>query len=306
MLFVCDDVADFKIYKDTTYAIMRAAHQAGCPLFVCNTNALSAKSNAAYGVVRELIFKEGDDWYALSEPHEKPLTDFDVIWMRKDPPFDMNYIYATYILELAQNEGVKVLNNPKSLRDANEKCFILNFPEAIAPTIVSACRHQHRAFIDEHKDVILKPLDGMGGASIFRMRENDVNLSVVLDTMTHMGKTPIMAQTYLPEITQGDKRILMMNGEPIPHCLARLPAKGETRANLAAGGHGEVRPLTERDQSLAKMIGPTLKKMGLFFVGLDVIGDYVTEINVTSPTCLQEISNETGEDLARRLVDGAF
>ena len=302
MLFVCDDVSGFNIHKDTTYALMKAAAKAGHEIFVCDTNALFAKGPVAFGLVRQLTLQEGHAWYLLSDPETKALSDFDVIFMRKDPPFNMNFIYATYLLELAQNQGVKVVNNPKSLRDANEKCFILQFPEAITPTMVAACRKQHREFITKHKDVILKPLDGMGGASIFRIKENDANLSVVLDVMTDFGQTPIMAQTYLPEIKQGDKRILLINGEPVSHCLARLPAEGETRANIAAGGHGEVRELTARDRELAAIVGPRLKEMGLFFVGLDVIGNYVTEINVTSPTCLQEIARETGEDIAGSMI----
>ena len=231
------------------------------------------------------------------------LSELDIILMRKDPPFDLEYIYATYLLERAEQQGTLVVNRCQSLRDCNEKLFATVFPECCPPLVVSRDMSTLRAFHAQHKDVIYKPLDGMGGSAIFRVREDDPNLSVVLETLTGSGQQTIMAQQYLPEITQGDKRILMINGEPVPYCLARVPLAGESRGNLAAGGSGRVQPLSERDQWIAAQVGPALKARGLFFVGLDVIGDYLTEINVTSPTCLREIEAESGLDIAGQLLD---
>lgn len=223
--------------------------------------------------------------------------------MRKDPPFDNEYIYATYLLEQAEQQGTLVVNKPQSLRDCNEKFFATHFPELTPTTLISRRADILRKFAAEQRDIILKPLDGMGGSQIFRHREGDPNLSVILETLTLHGQQQIMAQRYIPEITQGDKRILMINGEPVPYCLARIPAQGETRGNLAAGGRGEARPLSARDQEIAAIVGPELKRRGLIFVGLDVIGDRLTEINVTSPTCIREIDAAYGTDIGGQLMD---
>ena len=222
--------------------------------------------------------------------------------MRKDPPFDGEFIYSTYILELAEQAGVLIANKPQSLRDCNEKVFATHFPELMSPTMVTRSADLLRHFHQQHKDVIFKPLDGMGGSSIFRLRQDDPNVSVIIETLTNHGRQQIMAQKFIPDITEGDKRILMIDGEPVPYCLARIPAKGETRGNLAAGGRGETRPLSDNDFAIARQIGPELKKRGLYFVGLDVIGSCLTEINVTSPTCVREISRDSGIDIASQLI----
>jgi len=223
--------------------------------------------------------------------------------MRKDPPFDMNFIYTTYILDHAEKQGVLVVNKPQSLRDCNEKMFATHFPDVCTPTLVSSSKALLRAFAEEHEDVILKPLDGMGGASIFRTGANDGNLSVIIETLTEHGHTPAMAQKYIPEISKGDKRILMIDGEPVSHCLARVPAVGEVRGNLAAGGSGIVQPLSDRDRWICDQVRDKLLEKGLIFVGLDVIGDYLTEINVTSPTCIREIDAGAGINVAGLLMD---
>ena len=234
------------------------------------------------------------------------ISFFDLVFMRKDPPFNMKYIYATYLLELAEKKGVRVINNPKALRDANEKCFILNFPEFITRTVVSADMAELKLFLKEEREVIYKPLDGMGGMSIFKVKLEDPNLSVILELLTENGTLPIMAQKFIPEIKDGDKRILLINGEAISHGLSRIPKEGEIRGNLAAGARGEVRELNSRELEVCAKIGPRLKKMGLIFVGLDMIGDYVTEINVTSPTGIQEIEKITQQDIAGKILDAAL
>jgi len=249
------------------------------------------------------VHRDPGRWYDLEDETETVLSELDVILMRKDPPFDLEYIYATYLLERAEQHGTLVVNRCQSLRDCNEKLFATVFPECCPPLVVSRDMSILRAFHAKHKDVIYKPLDGMGGSAIFRVREDDPNLSVVLETLTGSGQQTIMAQQYLPEIAEGDKRILMINGEPVPYCLARVPLAGESRGNLAAGGSGRVQPLSQRDQWIAEQVGPALKARGLFFVGLDVIGEYLTEINVTSPTCLREIEAESGLDIAGQLLD---
>jgi glutathione synthase len=244
-----------------------------------------------------------ENWFTRHDAEQRPLADLDIILMRKDPPFDSEFIYSTYILELAEKAGVLVANKPASLRDCNEKVFATHFPHLMTPTLVSRRADLLKAFHQEHGDVIFKPLDGMGGSSIFRIKENDPNLSVIIETLTNHGQQQIMAQRFIPDITDGDKRILMINGEPVPYCLARIPAKGETRGNLAAGGRGETRPLSDSDRKIAEEIGPVLKEKGLYFVGLDVIGSGLTEINVTSPTCVREISRDSGIDVAGQLID---
>jgi len=249
------------------------------------------------------VQRNSEKWFGLGEQQDKPLSDLDVILMRVDPPFDMDYIYSTYLLEQAEAQGVLVVNKPQSLRDANEKLYTAWFPNCCAPTLVTSQPNRIRQFLAKHEDVIIKPLDGMGGASIFRLKKEDHNLGVVLETMTEHSNTLAMVQKFLPEIKQGDKRILIINGQPVPYGLARIPAKGETRGNLAAGGRGEGRELTEREYWLCEQIGPTLVEKGLLFVGLDVIGDFVTEINVTSPTCVQELDNQYGLNISGLLMD---
>jgi glutathione synthase len=249
------------------------------------------------------VFNDPQCWYQAGAEVDEPLADLDVILMRKDPPFNGEFVYTTYLLEMAEEAGTLVVNRPQSLRDCNEKFFATRFPQCTPPTLVSRRADILRAFASEHRDVILKPLDEMGGASIFRHREGDPNLSVILEVLTEHGSRQIMAQRYLPAIKDGDKRILMIDGEPIPYCLARIPAAGETRGNLAAGGRGVAQPLSERDFEIAAIVGPELRKRGLLFVGLDVIGDSLTEINITSPTCIREIDNAFDTRIGERLMD---
>ena len=249
------------------------------------------------------VHRDPDHWFDLCHPQDISLAELDICLMRKDPPFDMEYIYATYLLERAERQGTLIVNRCHSLRDCNEKLFATEFPECCPTLLVSRDMSKLKAFHRQHQDVIFKPLDGMGGSAIFRAREDDPNVSVILETLTQSGRQTIMAQCYLPAISEGDKRILMVNGEPIPYCLARVPLAGESRGNLAAGGSGRVQPLSERDLWIASQVGPTLKQRGLYFVGLDVIGDYLTEINVTSPTCLREIEAGSGLDIAGQLLD---
>jgi glutathione synthase len=235
--------------------------------------------------------------------NEVPLQEYDVVLMRKDPPFDMEYIYSTYLLELAERKGVCVINSPQGIRDHNEKFSIAKFPQFIAPTLVTRQEYLIREFLNEHGDIVLKPLDGMGGAGVFRVNGADHNISVIIETLTHYGTRTIMAQRYIPEISQGDKRILLIDGKPVPYVLARIPRKGESRGNLVAGGFGVAQPLTSRDHAIAKALGPYLHDQGLMLVGLDVIGDYLTEINVTSPTCMQEIKSLTDFNVAGMMID---
>ena len=249
------------------------------------------------------VTEDADNWYNLGEAKTQPLTGLDVILMRKDPPFDMEYIYSTYLLEQAQSAGVLVVNNPQSLRDANEKLFTAWFPQCCPETLVTRKAELIRNFQQQHHDIILKPLDGMGGASIFRVKDNDPNFSVIIETLTDHGNTSVMAQKYIPEIVDGDKRILMINGEPVPYALARIPAKGETRGNLAAGGRAQGQALTEHDRWICQQVGPTLREKGLLFVGLDVIGNYLTEINVTSPTCIRELDSQFELNIAGDLMN---
>ncbi|MDX1836465.1 glutathione synthase [Legionella taurinensis] len=290
-----------KPYKDTTVGMIRSAQQLGWSCVYFTLKELLCREGQAYARVSSIQVADDDtkpDWATITPLGEKPLAEFDVILMRKDPPFDMEYIYATYALELAEKTGVLVANKPQSLRDANEKFFTLHFPQCCPPTLVSRDIAILRQFWEQHRDVIYKPLEGMGGNSIFHVDKHGKNLSVILEVLTHSQSTMIMAQQYIPDIvTGGDKRILLINGEPAAYALARIPAKGELRGNLAAGARGEVVAITARDRWLCEQIAPTLKAKGLYFVGIDVIGDYLTEINVTSPTCAREIMAETSEDI---------
>jgi glutathione synthase len=265
---------------------------------------LYLQQGEAFASTRTLFVADNSEsWYELGLREDKRLSDLDVILMRKDPPFDTEYIYSTYILEVAQKCGVLVVNDPRSLRDCNEKIFATQFPQCCPPVLVSRDMLRLREFHQLHSDVIFKPLDGMGGSRIFRCRQDDPNVGVILETLTNFGQQLIMAQRYIPEIAAGDKRILVVDGEAIPYCLARIPAQGETRGNLAAGGIGVPQPLTERDRWIVSQVAPTLKAKGLLFVGLDVIGDYLTEINVTSPTCAREIDKAYGTAIGARLMD---
>ena len=300
---VMDPIAGISYKKDTTMAMLWAAADRGWTLHYMEPQDLSLEQGLATGRMAPLqVFQDPERWFELGEAERRPLADLDVILMRRDPPFDNEYIYATYILEAAERTGTLIVNRCQSLRDCNEKVFATQFPECCPPVLVSGDREQLKAFHAEHGDVIFKPLDGMGGASIFRVREEDPNVNVILETLTKLGRETIMAQRYLPEIVDGDKRIIMIEGEPIPYCLARLPSKGETRANLAAGGTGRPQPLTDRDRWIAAQVGPVLKEKGLIFVGLDVIGDYLTEINVTSPTGVREIDRGFDTDIGGQLM----
>ncbi len=301
---VMDPISAIKIHKDSSFAMLMEAQKRGWELYYMEMQDLYLENGRSFATTRKLkVEKNPDQWYQLSEPNSHTLADLDVVLMRKDPPFDTEYIYATYLLERAEDEGCLIVNKPQSLRDANEKLFTAWFSEFTPETLVSRDAQKIRDFHQKHQDMILKPLDGMGGASIFRVKPNDPNLGVILETLTNHGSTYCMAQNFIPEITEGDKRILVVDGEPVPYCLARIPAKGETRGNLAAGGRGEARPLSDSDWKIARAIGPTLKKKGLIFVGLDVIGDKLTEINVTSPTCIQEIDNAFDTNISALLMD---
>ncbi|BCV35314.1 MULTISPECIES: glutathione synthase [Shewanella] len=287
---VMDPIKDINIKKDSSFAMLLAAQSRGYELFYMEMQDLALLQGEAWAKMRPLKVQEDPtDWYQLGEATDTPLKELDVILMRKDPPFDTEYIYATYMLERAEEAGVLIVNKPQSLRDANEKLFTAWFSQFTPTTLVSSDPQRLRAFHAQHGDVILKPLDGMGGTSIFRVKQDDPNLGVIIETLTNYGQNYAMAQVFIPEITKGDKRILVIDGEPVPYCLARIPKKGETRGNLAAGGSGVAQPLSESDWAIARALGPELKKRGLIFVGLDVIGDKLTEINVTSPTCIKEI-----------------
>lgn len=303
-LVIMDPIASIKPYKDTSFAMMLEAQARGHELFYCTAGDLSFSKGQALAHCQPVQVRDtNSDFYALCEAQSRVLSDFNIILMRKDPPFDSDYLYATHLLDHAKAAGVQVVNDPQALRDVNEKLFILQFPHCIAPTLVSSNEADIRAFWAEQGDIILKPLHGMGGAGIFRLQPNDPNAGAIIETLTGNGKHIMMAQRYLPAIQQGDKRILLIDGKPAPYCLARLPKAGETRANLAAGGTGVAQPLSERDVWICEQVGERLKNMGLRFVGLDVIGDYLTEVNVTSPTCIREIDAQCRVNIAGLLFD---
>ena len=304
LAFVVDPLDSFKIYKDTTFAIMREAAARGHTLYAIEQEDLSWRGGTVCGNARRIeLSGRKPQWYRVDDPARLPLSDFDAVLMRKDPPFDMEYLYSTYLLELAESHGARVFNRPRAIRDWNEKMGIARFPQFIAPTVVARHENPIREFLSEHGDIILKPLDGMGGTSVFRVRNDDPNINVIIETITHYGRRTIMAQRYIPEIQDGDKRILLIGGKPVPHALARIPKAGETRGNLAAGGIGVARELSKRDREIAETVGAALAKEGLLLVGLDVIGDYLTEVNVTSPTCFQEITDQTGCNVAGMMLD---
>lgn len=301
---VMDPIAGISYKKDSSLAMLLAAQDRGWTLFYMEQQDLYLNEGKARARMKPLkVFANPEKWFELDAETDTALSDLDVILMRKDPPFDMEFVYSTYLLEQAERDGVLIVNKPQSLRDCNEKLFATQFTQCTPPTVVSRRSDVLREFAALHGDVILKPLDGMGGTSIFRHRVGDPNLSVILETLTLNGTQQIMAQGYLPAIKDGDKRILMIDGEPVDYCLARIPAQGETRGNLAAGGRGEARPLSEKDRWIAAQVGPTLREKGLLFVGLDVIGEHLTEINVTSPTCIREIDNAFGTNIGALLMD---
>ncbi len=300
---VMDPIAGINIKKDTTFAMLLAASKNGWELYYMEQKDLFVEEHQARATVRILSVQDDKtNWYEFHQQSTIALAGLDAVLMRKDPPFDIEYIYSTYILELAQKQGLLVINDPRSLRDVNEKMFINHFPQCIAPTLVSRNHAQLLAFIQQHGEVVLKPLEGMGGKSVFKVVQGDTNTNVIIETLTAGHSRYIMAQKYLPEIAQGDKRILLIDGHPVDYALARVPMAGENRGNLAAGGIGKGVPLSDRDRWICAQVGPELRDRGLLFVGLDVIGDYLTEINVTSPTCLRELDAIYKIDIAAQLM----
>ncbi len=309
ILFISDPLETFRIYKDTTFAMMREAQRRGHTISACEPRHLKwQRGQQVSADVRQISLTGHEDrWFHETplKPEERPrfLADFNAVIMRKDPPFETEYFYATHLLEQAEREGARVFNKPRALRDHPEKLAILEFPQFIGPTLVTRDAQDIRHFHAEYQDIILKPLDGMGGTGIFRVKEDGLNLGGIIETLNKDGAQTVMVQKFLPAIAQGDKRILVIGGKPVPFCLARIPQGGEVRGNLAAGGKGVAQALSERDREIAEALGPTLAARGLLLVGLDVIGDSLTEINVTSPTCFQEISDQTGFDVAAMFLD---
>jgi glutathione synthase len=304
LAFVVDPLEKLKAYKDSSIAMMREAARRGHEVHALQARDMFAAAGKIRAATVRLEVRDDDhDWYRAGPPSQGVLADFDVVLMRKDPPFDQEYYYATLLLDGVRANGGRVVNNPRALRDWNEKLSILGFPALTPPTLVASGMEQLHAFIDEHRDVVVKKLDGMGGTMIFRVRSDDPNRNVIVETMTSLGAVTVMAQRFIPEIADGDKRVLVIGGKPFSHCLARIPKKGETRGNLAAGGTGVARPITARDREIGETVGRELVKAGIVFAGLDVIGDYLTEVNVTSPTCIVEIAEQTGHNAAVPLVD---
>ncbi len=300
---VMDPIDQIKYHKDSTLAMLLAAQARGFALWYMEPGDLSLNGDTPSAQMRPLrVMADAQCWYELAPPVERPLQELDVLLQRQDPPFDIEYVYTTYLLELAEQRGLLVVNRPRSLRDCNEKLFATWFRECIPPTVVSRRPEVLRRFLAEQGNIVVKPLGGMGGSSVFKIAAGDPNTNVILETLTERGRCYAMGQRYLPEISQGDKRILLIDGEPVPYALARIPAAGEFRGNLAAGGNGVGVPLTERDRWICAQVGPTLRERGLLFVGLDVIGDYLTEVNVTSPTCIQELDRQFGLDIAGELM----
>lgn len=301
---VMDPIEHIKPWKDTGFAMLLEAQRRHWDTFYMTPADLLVRDGQPHALASRIkVSDDNHQWFAKQAPEPLDLCSLDILLMRQDPPFDNNYLYVTYLLEKAERAGVKVINRPASVRDCNEKFFITDFPQCTTPHLVSSNSDLLRQFVGEHQDTVLKPLDGMGGSNIFRVQQGDSNLSVIIEVLTQQGSTPIMAQRYIPEIRAGDKRILMINGEPIDYALARIPQQGELRGNLAAGGRGVGQPLTERDRFICSQVGPELKRRGLYFVGLDVIGDYLTEINVTSPTCVRELDSQFNINIIGQLFD---
>ncbi len=305
LLFVADPLHTFKTYKDSTFAMMREAAKRGHEIWACEPQDIVWQRGSQVQAQARHIALTGDahDWFTEQAVSTVALASFGAVLMRKDPPFDAEYLYTTHLLTQAERDGARVFNSPAALRAHPEKLAILEFPQHIAPTLVTRSMDAIRAFHAEHRDVILKPLDGMGGAGIFRVKDDGLNLGSICETLTRDGQETIMVQRFLPAIAQGDKRVLVIDGEPVPFALARIPQGGEVRGNLAAGGKGVAQPLSESDWAIARHLGPILAARGLLLVGLDIIGEQLTEINVTSPTCFQEITDQTGFDVAKRFVD---
>ncbi|NBQ67968.1 MAG: glutathione synthase [Nitrosomonadaceae bacterium] len=307
LAFIIDQLDSIKTGKDSSFAMMCKAIARNHQIYVLYQHDIALIEHTVTGFSRSLTLTDtphrDGHWYNTGDSLPVPLSEFDAVLMRKDPPFDLEYVYSTYLLELAETQGAFVINSPRAIRDHNEKLAIAQFPQWTAPTLVTSQAHLIREFLAQHQDIILKPLDGMGGASVFRVHSADHNISVILETLTHYGTRTIMAQRFIPEIVQGDKRILLIGGRPVPHALARIPKPGETRGNMAAGGTGVAQPLSQRDREIAESLGPELAQRGLMLVGLDVIGDYLTEINVTSPTGMQEITQQTRFNVAGMMLD---
>ncbi len=305
LLFVADPLNTFKIYKDTTFSMMREAQRRGHAVFACEQQGISWVQGGQVQADVQAITLTGDaaSWYKTESTSRLPLKDFGAIVMRKDPPFDSEYFYATHLLEQAEREGARVFNKPRALRDHPEKLAILEFPQFIGPTLVTRSPDEIRRFHAQHHDIILKPLDGMGGMGIFRVKADGLNLGAIMETLNKDGQETIMVQKFLTAISEGDKRVLVIGGKPVPFCLARIPQGGEVRGNLAVGGKGVALPLSARDREIAEALGPVLAARGLLLVGLDIIGDSLTEINVTSPTCFQEITDQTGCDVPALFLD---
>ncbi len=306
ILFVADPLESFNIRKDSSFVMMRALQQRGHTLSCCTPADLSWSSpGPVCARVRDIVLTgDAPNWFCAAQAEAgRALRDFGAVLMRKDPPFDSEYFYATHLLEQAEREGARVFNRPRALRDHPEKLAIMEFARFSAPTLVTRSEADIKRFHREHRDIILKPLDGMGGTGIFRVKEDGLNLGAITETLNGGGSRSVMVQRFLPEIAQGDKRVLVIGGQPVPFCLARIPQDGEVRGNLAVGGKGVAQPLSARDREIAQALGPVLAARGLLLVGIDVIGDCVTEINVTSPTCFQEISDQTGFDVAAMFVD---
>lgn len=301
---VMDPIEEIHFKKDSSLAMLLAAQNRGWEIEYMELPDLYMEGGKAMARTRSLtVRKDPEDWFSYGESRDRALGELDVILMRKDPPVDREFLIATYILEAAEQQGALVVNPAATLRDCNEKLFATQFEDLTPPLLVSRSADRFRAFYAEHRDIIVKPVDGMGGHSIFRIKENDFNLGVIIETLTNYGTHQAMAQKYIPEISDGDKRILMIEGEAVPYSLARIPSKGENRGNLAAGGRGEGRELTDRDREICARVAPVIKEKGLMFVGLDVIGDYLTEINVTSPTCIRELDDTFGTDIGALLMD---
>lgn len=305
LLFIADPLPSFKIYKDTTFAMMREAQRRGHTLAVCEPQDISwQRGSKVTARVQDITLTgDADVWYDARPERSVALADFDAVLMRKDPPFDSEYFYATHLLEQAERDGARVFNKPRALRDHPEKLAIMEFPQFIGPTLVTRDAEDIKRFHGEHQDIILKPLDGMGGMGIFRVGPDGLNLGSITETLNRNGAQSVMVQKFLPEIVEGDKRVLVIGGKPVPFCLARIPQGSEVRGNLAAGGKGVARPLSTRDWEIGNALGPVLQERGLLLAGVDVIGDCVTEINVTSPTCFQEIFDQTGCDVAHLFID---
>ena len=301
---VMDPISGIVTYKDSTFAMLLEAQRRGHEIWYMEPSDLTIRDGAALGHMRPLSVRDDRaDWFTLGERENRELATLDMLLMRKDPPFNMDYVYTTYVLDLAEKSGVTVMNRPQALRDANEKCFITQFPQCCVPALITRSSREIKAFVKEHGLSVVKPLDGMGGESIFQVQPDDPNLNVILETITAKDHELVMVQRYIPEITEGDKRVLVVNGEPVPFALARIPGAGDFRGNLAKGGTGKGVPLSERDYWICEQVAPELKRRGIVFAGLDIIGDWLTEINVTSPTCIRELDAQYGLNIAGKMFD---